>query len=106
MGWKDWSAWLKGGVIGGIIGILLFLPILIVYFVDLKYLEFYYLLGRTLGSLLTFPVFLAQLFTWAVDGRGDINFITLIISGVIYLIEGFIIGMLAGLIIGMIKNRN
>ncbi len=90
MGWKNWSYWLRGGVMGGIIFFILFGDIFaysfnfISYaFIPLSFLKkIFVLLGIKMSSI--FNIFITFIFM---------------------LLEGFILGSLIGYIYGKIKNR-
>lgn len=94
MSWKDWSYWLRGGVILSIISLFvslsplkwpvyIFLGALIFGTIDLEYLAFN---NPNLESL-------------------DINLFGIISISIIFLFICFLAGAVVGLIIGEIKKR-
>lgn len=85
MGWKNWSYWLRGGLIAIIIYVILFLFLFI-------FPPFYYII-----SFLTIP--LNPLFNRGIFGDNAVVFI--IVKG-IYL---FVLGVIIGWIVGKIKSK-
>lgn len=108
MGWKNWPYWLRGGIIGGVIGIIWF----VFHFMGMNfgpgeggYLNWVYytfgVISGLLGSILGFFIFpIALLFG---EYFSDATATPFLIISVIYL---FLIGALIGFIIGKIKSRN
>ena len=92
MGWKDWPYWLKGGVIGLVFVLILFLLI------------YFNLLGSSIsGTLGIFIVVITFIGALGLCPENACQFYT---AGLlILLIESFIIGAIIGWIIGKIKNK-
>ncbi len=100
MGWKNLSAWLKGGIIGGlIITIMLTLLPLISDTVG-KYLRFIYLPG-------TYISILTNNFTldWGQGVPLKIKLFEILLFSAVNILFYFIIGALIGWIIGKIKSK-
>jgi len=85
------KAWLKGGIISSIIGILIALIILIISWESLAGI-FYILTGGV--QVVIFEVF-----------GGSSEFIELLIGIIIYILSWFLIGAIIGYIIGKIKSK-
>lgn len=99
MGWKDWSYWLKGGIIGFIIWIIYILFNVI----DLTIISCSFDL-RTFFDRYSFPIGNDKMYTPPCSGY----FNTYGFDWVIYLEWFFvlvIIGLLIGFVYGKIKNR-
>lgn len=116
MGWKDWSSWLKGGVVGIIVFVISILVSLI-----LSYLHsFFYNNGINsvsliielfqifLGIVVIYPVLLISEITnlnQYLIGSGEPLPGLSIIGGLTGLLIYFIIGAIIGWIVGKIRSR-
>jgi len=86
MGWNNWSYWLRGGIIGAII-----LLILVIF--DL-----------VSGDNLFFII--PSLLVWSLGGGDTITQSTeKILTYIIFTLYGFIIGIILGWIVGKIKYK-
>lgn len=90
MGWKNWPTWVKGGVIGGIISIGVF--VFLFFAVALFCFPFY-------ESAICSSTSIVSKFYFYFP-----NFYTIEIIG-IFLLLGFIIGAIIGGIVGKIRKR-
>ncbi len=111
--WKDWPYWLKGGIVGVIVGIvLLFIPLILSYFVDVP--SFIPILSLIWIAITIFLIFIFCGVALEIDLGGGILgtcetrlpfyfslFLSTIIIGALF----FGIGSLIGLIIGKIKYK-
>lgn len=105
MGWKNWSYWLKGGIVAVIISIiLLIIPFLLFLFITVDgYIGtiFFYIYFISL-RISIFPAFLMRFVQGASDSSA-INVTMLIV--IISLITWFVIGAIIGWIYGKIKLK-
>ena len=109
MGWKNWSYWIRGGIIGDLIGIIL----IILYSTlgrinQITYLIFILAIGITsiplkpLISIFNIKLFGAIESSFAIGLPGNIR-----IEGIIILITYyFFIGAFIGWLVGKIKSKN
>ena len=98
MGWKNWPAWLKGGVIGG----LAYLVIIIIS----GLMKFPYLSYP--ASLLSKPLLVFCASSSGCSGEhclGAVIYCGLITTIPVSIILGFVIGALIGLIVRKIRSR-
>lgn len=89
MGWKDWNYWLKGGIIGAIV----YLIIVVIWMFSIPPIK---------------PTFLSQALEILISPFSFLGF-GILIPGVLPIaaaILGFILGAIIGWIVGKIKNRN
>jgi len=98
MGWKDWSYWLKGGVIGICIGIILSVLIWTeIYSTD-------WLWDIMVSPNFSLAGWITGLFSCNLRGLGCFG-LDAIISNALTIFEFIIVGALIGWIYGKIKNR-
>ncbi len=96
MGWKNWPCWLKGGVIGIGIGILISILEIIYWYTCSNCSE-------VIGWLTMFLALPLYIFF----GDSSINnfFIEFVITNLTIILDLFIIGTLIGLIVGKINSK-
>jgi len=97
MGWKDWSYWLRGGVIGLIIGIIL---LIIGYILPLLICPDFFRVGPVYPtnqpicfSLISNPL------------RTHAPFPTILLPWIIFILILALLGSLIGFIVGKIKQK-
>ena len=95
MGWKDWPVWLKGGVIGVIIELIIFIFVYTFNYFVYNHLFNYFSKETSIliGNLIIFPLYIML-------GLQP-NWISYIVCFMIY----FLIGAIIGFIVGKIRNR-
>ncbi len=90
MGWKNWSYWLRGGVIGGVIGLIV--GLLVLFLRDI--------FNNSFLQVLNLPSFVIA-FALCYENLFCSNIIYVISSFIVF----FILGAIIGFIYGKIKNR-
>ena len=96
MGWKDWSYWLKGGIIG----LILFFLVLIIVSLKLNS-DFAFIVYFLLWMPLLFLEDSA-LFFYQIEGYPQPTILGIVCIGIVY----FLVGSLLGWIVGKVKSRN
>ena len=97
MNWKEWSYWLKGGIIGLVLGIVIF----IVHDIHPSFETFALLYRLSFPSVLLLNFFLgfAPLFRIPVmDARQILHFFLIVLNL-------FVVGVIIGWIVGKIRNK-
>ena len=99
MGFKELSAWLKGGVIGIIIFFVLVIPLLICAFSCSS--------EGCIGCLIfSLPLIFGSIFSWFDIINIENDILGYIVIAIINIPLYFLIGALIGWIVGKIRNRN
>ncbi len=105
MGWKNWSYWVKGGII---LGLIYFIPLLIQLLSNLVFCHYLIeecklIYGANIFAIYSLPnkIYLSLTFIDTIPSL----YVGLIIRLIIYFIFAFIIGALIGWIYGKIKQK-
>jgi len=95
MAWKNWPAWLKGGIIGVIVSVIL-------YYIPIMGYSLIAILFEQIHSIITLPwQIIEAIFSWQVLISNSHQYL---FWGAL-IINGFLIGLLIGWIIGKIKQE-
>ena len=103
MGWKNWSYWIRGGVILSMLYVLFGIFLLILFYIT-DYVVITFLIIYPLAFLSSNFV-INTLFTFLENISGGSGGFAYIVIFIINLILIFLIGALIGLIVGKVKNR-
>src|SRR3989344_4835059 len=105
MGWSEWPAWVKGGVIfSGLYFILLGVAYLLIYMFDNNMTTLLIFVG--IISAGTFFLYLFETFTTLHLSTGGYVPGATILGWILIFIIYFIIGAIIGFIVGKIKSRD
>lgn len=103
MGWKDWPYWLKGGIIGLIVFLVISLFFILYEFIGIGvFIDFFFILSIFFSIITSLPFYIYDFILQILSINIYWNSFSLFISGVI---NYFFTGAIIGWIYGKIKER-